>query len=305
MTHSTVDNWTELQAALGRLLGVETTELRYVSQHGHASNVHRVTLAARGEAPRELIIKKLDDPTYMAFYRDVLRPLDLNSPAMYGEIASDGEQFAVMEFISHRPTRWHERGDYERSIDWLVMKDRLFAREGERVASLPCIRGNWLIEQDFVGPLERGARAGLHARLGPALISRAQEVLAASAASLDAEPHTLCHNDFQLQNVLFAAGCRDDGLFVIDWTWPHVGSRCIDLAMLVHTAPQEMTGQLISRYESQLPMQQFAERLATVRRFFALVVLANMIEFALLGKDDEPRRNYIGELARQVDEGVA
>lgn len=154
--------------------------------------------------------------------------------------------------------------------------------------------------------LHRVLEAGIDPRVTSSLIAHIEGRLARWKNCLSNSRPTILHNDYQMQNILFPTAEGDRALYVIDWSRPRVGSVWMDMAMLLHTAPEEMQDPLVARYRSRVPDAGPAEGLVIARANVDLTVLAvtltSILQGNLDGEVEAARRARCGTLIERLGE---
>lgn len=246
-----------LRAPLSGLLGWEVRRLTTEYQDGGFSgSVYRLRVEGyspdRAEHRLELILKPERSGHEFAFYRDVLRPLELSFPRIYGVVPWEGRRLLVMEYVPHELLDWNDEHRYRRAVAWLARKDAAIQANLERIAALPYVPPFTAGGPERLAALRCACSEGLAPFLDHSLATALEEGQASFAhlgVLLRQAPLTLVHNDFQMLNLLFGTEAHRGQLYVIDWTFPMIGSVCLDLAKLLLVAPEALAGELVRRYE--------------------------------------------------------
>jgi len=211
-------------------------------------------------AARRLVLKQVPDTAAFAFYTDVLRPLDLDSPRMYGVVEVDGQRFLVMERVPQLKGIPVEQ-KLEDGIRWLLKKDHAIrARLRQTAAHLsvtPSARDAAI--PGWVAAVERGLarRRGLliAGRLTRLLVDHGHVLRELDRVLVTETPLTVSHNDLHPDNLLVSASPRRR-LFVVDWL-PSVDSILIDLVTLVREVKGKTRERLIGQYRSEMDFPGF------------------------------------------------
>ena len=299
-----------IQRALAELLAVDLQHVASAFEsHGYSGGVHRLDVQDDRGRSYPLLLKAGPAERSYQFFRDVLEPCELNSPQMHGVIDGGDASYLVMQYIPHQPPDWTEPCRYRRAVDWLVHKDRVAEQHRERISQL-----------DYVLPFELGdlndriaaIRLAAEERLDPLVTPQLVQAIERNRCRFDeaavqvhSGPQTLVHNDFQMLNILFASGSRHGQLYVIDWTFPAIGSVFIDLATLVHVAPSGIQRELVQRYLAARPAQDsaapdLAAPLAAAQMHVHLSILSWMIDALRSGQQHAVARPKMRELVEQL-----
>ena len=310
-------DWDRIQRALAELLAIDLQHVESAFEsHGYSGGVHRLDVQDDRGRSYSLLLKAGSAERSYQFFRDVLDPCELNSPQMYGVIEGGDASYLVMQYIPHQPPDWTDPRKYRRAVDWLAHKDRVAEQQRQRISQL-----------DYVLPFELGdlndriaaIRWAVQERLDSLLTPRLVQAIESNrcrfeqaAVQIRSGPQTWVHNDFQMLNILFASGSRQGQLYVIDWTFPAIGSVFIDLATLVHVAPPEIQSELIQRYLAAGPAQDcevvdfagqdFAGPLAAAQMHVHLSILSWMIDALRSGQQHAVARPKMRALVEQLQQ---
>ena len=296
-----------LREPLSRLLDWDADDIQLgFESSGHSGTVFRVYVTGPAGRSRDLVLKGDPDPNALRIYRDVLRPFGLNSPEVLGALEIGGKQWLVMKYIPHELPDWADPQRYRRAVDWLLRKDAVANRNLA-----------WLGELEYLEPFEAGdpgrrleaiARS-CNVQADPSLtrawrdllerrFQRAEEI----TPLLRQGPQTITHNDYQMLNILFGESPNQEEMFVIDWTYPAIGSVCVDLASLVHVAPRELRPSIVDRYRRAAPFEPFEPIFAAARAQVNLSVLTWMIEAIAEGQSHAVHQGKLREIVSELQE---
>jgi aminoglycoside phosphotransferase (APT) family kinase protein len=261
----------QIARQLSQLLGLEISEVQSEDLEGDISTILRIiSVSDRFQTKRRFVLKKQDDRTAFRFYTHYLKPFDLNSPKEYGYISIDGQDFLVMDYVSHTQPDWSDSNGYLRAAQWLIKKDLVTAQHLSSIRSLDCFG-----EMEYYGVQYWLSELKKWAENSPSN-SQARHVLRTvhmNQARIDtyikqlnsAGVQTVVHGDLHLSNILFGDEGFEDELFVIDWTEPHIGSVTKDLASLYDNAPRAIKEELIKVYREQIDFPAFDEMFAKAK----------------------------------------
>ena len=290
---------------ISRLLEADV-HVRGVAQEpsGYSGGAFRFVVRTESGARTDLLLKRVPDANVFRFHEDVLAPFALNSPRMLGafhrENENYNEHYVVMEYIPHAEPDWGDFERYRRAVDWLARRDALLERHLDSVASLDYIEPFALPAlEPILDRARRAARAGLDPLISDSLVHSledANEWIRRAGRWLFHGPQTVTHNDFQMLNILFATGDRAGELYVVDWTYPAIGSVCIDLATIVHVAPPEFRRKLIHRYLAARPVTDFPSIFAAAQAHVHLSILEWMIDAMESGQRHAIHRPKLREI---------
>ena len=292
---------------LSRIIDWEPDEIELgFESSGHSGAVFRVVVSGRSGWSRHLVLKRDPDPNAWRIYRDILRPCELNSPEMLGVCEIADSQWLVMEYVPHEQPDWADPQRYQRAVDWLLHKDAVANRNLA-----------WLGELEYLEPFEAGdpgrrieaiARS-CNVQLDPSLTNMWRELLERRfnkaeeiTPLLRQGPQTITHNDYQMFNILFGESPKQEEMFVIDWTYPAIGSVCVDLASLVHVAPRELRSLLVDRYRRAAPFEPFEPIFDAARAHVNLSVLTWMIEAIAEGQSHAVHQSKLREIVSELQE---
>jgi thiamine kinase-like enzyme len=106
-------------------------------------------------------------------------------------------------------------------------------------------------------------------------------------------PPVLCHNDLNPKNVLM----DDEKLWLIDWEYSGTGDALFDLAVVAksHNLDDRQIAQLISSYQSDLPMKKAFEVVADYMKAYSLREMAWLLLKHLLTPTDTLSLEYYYE----------
>jgi len=266
---------------LAELLSTTVATLEARPQPWGASGaLYALTFADAQGAARRLVLKQVPDTAAFAFYTDVLRPLDLDSPRMYGVVEVDGQRFLVMERVPQLKGIPVEQ-KLEDGIRWLLKKDHAIrARLRQTAAHLsvtPSARDAAI--PGWVAAVERGLarRRGLliAGRLTRLLVDHGHVLRELDRVLVTETPLTVSHNDLHPDNLLVSASPRGR-LFVVDWL-PSVDSILIDLVTLVREVKGKTRERLIGQYRSEMDFPGFDRALRAASLLAALEWLADLL----------------------------
>lgn len=300
----------QLSRLLGADLCVRGIELE---ESGYSGGVYRFIVRPEGQGRIDFVLKRVPDANVFRFYEDVLAPYDLNSPRMLGTFhkgrGRDREHFIVMEYIPHEEPDWADFAKYRRAVDWLAHRDQLLERHLEQIAELDYIEPFAL--PPFEAMLAR-TREAVHDRLDPLLtdsllraLESAGEQYYRADRALRHGPQTVTHNDFQMLNLLFGTEANSGELYVVDWTYPAIGSVCIDLATLVHVSPPELRQKLIHQYLAARSVPDFPSVFSAAQLHVHLSVLQWIIDALQSGQRHAVHRPKLREIVEQLTHDAA
>ncbi len=86
----------------------------------------------------------------------------------------------------------------------------------------------------------------------------------------------------------------------MDWTYPAIGTVCIDLATLLHVAPATHRDRLIARYRAQRPVQDFDSIYTAARVHVNLAILEWMSDAIRTGQGHTVERAKLQEAVEQL-----
>jgi hypothetical protein len=271
MAHVDFSNIDNLTNQLSQLLGLEISRIQFEDHvEGVPATVHIVSLFDRFQTKHRLVIKNQEDRTALCLYAHYLRLFGLNSPHYYGYIDVDGRLFLVMEYVHHSPPNWSDPHGYFQAVDWLIKKDRITSPHVTSLRHLDCFgEMRYYGVPYWLSQFERWDRAAS----SPAYAQHLWRIVHANQSRIDtyiqelisSEIQTVVHGDIHLSNVLFGAQERENEVFVIDWTQPHIGSVTKDLASLYDNAPNAIKDALLARYQQQIHVPRFDELFAKAK----------------------------------------
>ena len=254
--------------------GLEIAEVRAGDRaEGLPESIRRISAFDQRRKEHRLILKSLEsgaaDRTYR-LYTQYLEPFHLHSPKMYGVIDLEGQRCLVMDEIRHTPAGWDDGGSYLRAVDWLIQKDRITLQNLAAVQRLDCLG-----EMEYYGAaywlaiFEKWQQDAPESRQAQAV----WECVHANHTKIDETirelgevgAQTVVHGDLHLGNILFAGTENGAGLYVIDWTQPHISSVTKDLASLYDNAPQQVKREIIDTYRRQIDFPGFDAQFSNAR----------------------------------------
>lgn len=296
---------------LARLLPFSVDALEMGSAMGWRRRTHLVVATDGAGRRTRLVLKHVKDLWHAAFYEEILRPLGLNSPAVYGHVDIAGRYYVVMEYIPHQHVNVRHARQLRQTAGWLAHKDAVcgsslaWMRDSTSWNSLPLAGA--VVEQ-CLEIIRRGVEDGEGGPLAPSLqfvLDRRSVIADLAADVFQNSPSTLCHFDFHPPNVLVGRKERRGELFVVDWSPPHIDSVCIDLAQFVGSVPGPLRRGVLDSYYSQVDFPRFEEifrRAQLLNQFYYVTWDVQMIRGGrrdLLGSPQFHRRLALVKTALQ------
>ncbi len=277
-------------AALLNLNEITTVKIQPQAT-GQTGNVYKLDLAEQGRTPHTVIIKKVANSSSYLFYKEILEPLKLDSPKMYGTVETEDGLFLVMEYIPHKPISWTDEERFTRAVNWLVKKDSIIynnfskVRESAYMKSLPASPPFRSRIDECLEIVAKGVDLKVSPMISTPLVEafrNKQECLYELSRCLSVRGRTtVSHYDFQMHNILFASEAKEGKIYVIDWAEPKIDSVCMDLIGLVHCAPTGIRQKVIELYRSQVDCENFETTYAQSELLVDLSELAWTVEMAI------------------------
>lgn len=278
-------NRDKIRVKVSKLLGIDSQKIACEYNPSKYSAIYRIRVANVNSKKDSYILKEIRDPSEFHFYESVLEPYKLDSPKMYGFIDVDHRLFMVMEEIPQENNHLDPKKKYELAIDWLIRKDSMAYDKLHYISSLSLT----FIETKIWGTKQwlelicNGMESGIHPRLTEPTFRLIRTNFNEVEYTLKRGRQTLCHNDFQMGNILFRSHKESNRIYVIDWTYPNIASVCIDLATLTHAAPASFKPYLLDRYRSQIDFEEFDEIYKCAESYAKLCDFAWMVDSLMKG----------------------
>jgi thiamine kinase-like enzyme len=293
---STIDT-TKIKDELSKILNMEIWQIASEFQHVRYSDIYKIKV----NNAYSFILKDISN-TWLDFelYKYILEPYKLDSPKIYGELEIGHNAFIIMEYIPHEPTDWRSEEKYKRAIDWLIKKDSILSENLNKIASFPYIQPFNKTLVTWLEKIQKGVETKTHPSLTYQFFTDIKNEFHEVISLLKEGKQTICHNDFQMQNVLFGTGERAGEIYVVDWTLPSIGSVCVDLATLVHYAPDDIKPDLLERYRSRMDFNGFEEVFKGAQVYANLFDFSWMVTALIDGKKETINTDRFNYLLREL-----
>ncbi len=252
---------------LSNLLKIEIVDMSFDFQDkGSPGNVNQLKILTKQGMEKNYILKKKDNYDYTVLYNLILKPYNLNCPTIYGEININNEGFFVIEYINNDVQNW-TKNEYKKSVEWLIYKDNTIKNDLVKISDIPIIRLKNSYIDNMIGDQFDIIKKGIELNIHPNLSRNKENILKLEKTFKDninllkREPLTLCHYDYNENNILF----HDGQIYVIDWTGPFTGSCLIDLVEILKNTSTEIEGEMKNLYKSQIIIPDFDAKYKIVK----------------------------------------
>lgn len=251
-----------LQGSISEFFG-EKVDLAKIDpiEEGFSSSAYKLSLM-RGGKTEDYFLKRIEDQLELMVYSELIFPLGISAPRVYGILTDSSQSFLLMEYVDHAKPQWEDESAYFSSLDLLIEKDQLARDKWSTVRKNPLVYNgvnyNRIIRNVF--KISEGKKMGIHNSYGNLsdYLQRSERKLRYMKHMLSSRGTlTLCHNDFHLNNVVFSK--TPHKAYLIDWTKPSTGSVFIDLAKMVNIAPDKCQKNLIEYYEQKMVPERVDE----------------------------------------------
>lgn len=249
-------------------------------EEGFSNRAYKLSLIRKDEV-ENYFIKEIEDQREYLLYTELICPMGISAPQVYGILRDGIAQFLLMEHVDHVKTRWEDEKAYYDSIDLLIKKDQLARSNWSIIKKSPLVNNGIDYGKIIrnVSKIHEGRNMGIHSSYNSLsdYLQRSEKKLMYMQHMLSSEGTlTMCHNDFHLNNVIFS---RTNGkVYLIDWTKPSVGSVFIDLAKMVNIAPDKYQRNLIEYYEQRLTPEKFNELYPLAEAYDHLGVISWVVD---------------------------
>ncbi len=282
---------------------------------GHTGNVFTLELLAQAGTLHTVIIKKVATSSSYLFYKEILEPLNLDSPKIHGTVGTDDGLFLVMEYISHKPMSWTDEERFTQAVNWLVKKDSIIHDNFSKVRASTYMKSlsasphfRYRIDE-CLDIFSKGVDLNVH----PVISSHTLQALRDKKECLyevarrvsEGGRATVSHYDFQMHNILFGSEDREGSIYVIDWAEPKIDSVCMDLIGLLHCAPEAIRQKLIEMYRSQVDFENFGAIYKQSEFLVDLSEVAWMVEMMINGRKESVDLSALELQARRFQNDLA
>lgn len=257
-------------------------------EEGFSGKAHRLSLI-KGDKTETYFLKEIEDQKEYLVYSELICPLGIPAPRVYGILRDASHSFLLMEYIDHVKTQWDDEKAYFNSLDLLIKKDQLARSNWTIIRKSPLVYDgvdyNRIIRN--VLKISEGKDMGIHGSYSSlnGYLQRSERRLMCMQRMLSSQGTlTMCHNDFHLNNVIFSR--TNNQACLTDWTKPSIGSAFIDLAKLVNIAPDKCQRSLIEYYEERIAPEKADELYPLAEAYDHLGVISWAVDAVKSRKDE-------------------
>ena len=299
-------NKKQLKTVLSKSLKEEIIHVETDFQDkGYSGNVNQVKVVTSNNQKFSFILKKDDGFDLMGLYKEVLVPYNLNHPKVFGKVSINSETFILIEYIPYVEESWDE-SNYSKALSWLIKKDKVLHDNIKQIKIFPFIRKKVKNQVGkYIELINKGARDRIHpiiTKKFASTIQKKERRYQEQFKLLNDGLLTVSHNDLCENNILFGIGTYKNKTYVIDWTYPSIGSVCIDLVELVKNTSKILQEKLIKRYRSRLDFDDFEKTYKAAKALNDLSYLTWVIEGVLEGdldlKEDEDFKTLVKRVGK-------
>ncbi len=288
-----------------KLLKKEVLKIKVSFQDkGYSGNVNRIDVITSDNQKLMFILKKDDEYDLIGLYKNVLVPYSLNHPKVFGKISIDSKPFILLQYIPYLKSPWNE-SHYFKAIEWLIKKDNILKNNITLLKGLRFIREKAKNQvNDYIDLINRGAKEKVHPIITTKFASSVNKKTKKYHEQFKLQNNgllTLSHNDLCENNILFGKGSYKDRLYIIDWTYPSIGSICTDLVELVKNTSKSLRAKLIKLYRSRIDFDEFEITYKATKDLNDLSYLSWVIKGVLNGDLDLDKDNDFKTLAKRVE----
>ena len=301
----------QIAQQLAPFLDFEITQVQSEDQvEVSAGSLCKVTVFDQAQNERSFMLKRKHDNTDYRLYQQYLEPYQLNGPKEYGYLELNGQRFLVMDYIKHLPINWDDGNGYLKAVQWLIKKDLITGQNLVSLRNLDCLgKMEFYGIQEWLPEFEQWHKDSTGNQQAKAVwrtVHVNQNRINEYIDELNqAGVQTIVHGDLHMSNILFGEDEANHGLFVIDWTQPHIGSVTKDLASLYDNAPLNLKSELVKIYRQQVDFPHFDELFAKSKVLRDVGYLAWMVGMINEGQKAEIGQNELDRVANSLISSLA
>lgn len=255
---------------------------------GFSDNAYKLSLI-KGDKTETYFLKEIEDQKEYLVYSELICPMGIPTPQVYGILTDSSHSFLLMECVDHTKTRWEDARAYFDSLDLLTKKDQLARSNLSVIINSPLVDKGVDYDRIIrnVSKIGEGKDMGIHGSyrsLSDYLQTSEKKLMFMQHMLSSQGTLTMCHNDFHLNNVIFSS--TDTKAYLIDWTKPSIGSVFIDLAKMVNIAPDKCRRSLIEYYEQRMAPERADELYPLAEAYDHLGVISWAVDAVKSRKDE-------------------